>query len=487
MSNISRRNPLMSVAALGLIAALTATACNSDSSSKDDSKSPSSSVSVSAQDNTKLFHEIYKELVETDTTHSTGSTTVAANAVKKRLLDAGFADSDIQIFEPVERKGNLVLRFTGSGQRKPLLLLGHLDVVEAKREDGWTTDPKKLTEVDGFYAARGSIDDKAMVSALVSGLIQLKREGFKPNRDIVLALTADEEAGKDNGAKWLMENKLDLMNAEYGLNEGGRAVLVDGKPALQGVQVAEKTYAIFQLEAKAPGGHSSVPTPENAIYTLTSALNRLAAHRFPASLSDPTRDNFGALAASRSGQEAEDMRAVAAGNPSPEALDRLSAVPEYNAQLRTTCVTTMLNAGEAENALPQTAKATVNCRILPQDKPEDIEKQFLAALAADGKLTVTPKVDPAGGISPVNGDVMAAITTLTKEMFPTAAVSSFMSTGATDSKYARSKGIPMYGISGLFMQSADANRIHGVNERAPIAGLEASREFLYRLVKQLAQ
>ncbi|MFF3223127.1 M20/M25/M40 family metallo-hydrolase [Nocardia suismassiliense] len=485
MSNISRRNPLISVAALGLIAALTATACNSDTP-KSDSNSSTSSSSVTTQDNTKLFHDIYKQLVETDTTHSTGSTTVAANAVKQRLLDAGFAESDIQIFEPVQRKGNLVLRFTGSGQRKPLLLLGHLDVVEAKREDGWTTDPAKLTEVDGFYAARGSIDDKAMVSALISDLIQLKREGFKPSRDIVLALTADEEAGKDNGAKWLMENKADLMSAEYGLNEGGRALLVDGKPALQGVQVAEKTYATYQVEAKAPGGHSSVPTPENAIYTLMSALNRLAAYRFPASISDPTRDNFRALAAQRSGQEAEDMRAVAAGNPSPEALDRLSATPDYNAQLRTTCVATMLAAGEAENALPQTAKATVNCRILPQDNPDDIDKQFRAALA-EPKLTITPKVDPAGGISPTNGEVMSAITSLTKEMFPTAAVSSFMSTGATDSKYARSKGIPMYGISGLFMVPADAGRIHGVNERAPIAGLEASREFLYRLIKQLSQ
>lgn len=485
MSDISRRNPLISVAALGLIAALTATACNSDASKHDSSPAPSSS-SVPAQDNTKLFHDIYKQLVETDTSHSTGSTTVAANAAKQRLLDAGFAESDIQIFEPVPRKGDLVLRFTGSGQRKPLLLMGHLDVVEAKREDGWTTDPYKLTETDGFYAARGSIDDKAMVSALISGLIQLKREGFKPNRDIVLALTADEEAGTDNGAKWLMENKFDLMNAEYGLNEGGRALLVDGKPSLQGVQVAEKTYATYQVEAKAAGGHSSVPVPDNAIYTLTAALNRLAGYRFPSSLSDPTRDNFAALAASRTGQEAEDMRAVAAGNPSPEALDRLSANPEYNAQLRTTCVSTMLKAGEAENALPQTANATINCRILPQDKPDDIDKQLKAALA-DSKLTVTPKLDPAGGISPTNGDVMAAVTSLTKELFPTAAVSSFMSTGATDSKYARSKGIPMYGVSGLFMVTADAGRIHGVNERAPIAGLDASREFLYRLVKQLSQ
>ncbi|PXX69290.1 acetylornithine deacetylase/succinyl-diaminopimelate desuccinylase-like protein [Nocardia tenerifensis] len=487
MSDFSRRKPLISVAALGLIAALTATACNSEASKNDaSSTSSSTSTSVAAQDNTKLFHDIYKQLVETDTSHSTGSTTVAANAVRQRLLDAGFAESDIQIFEPVERKGDLMLRFAGSGRRKPLLLMGHLDVVEAKREDGWTTDPYKLTEADGYYAARGSNDDKAMVSALVSGLIELKREGFKPDRDIVLALTADEEAGKDNGAKWLMDNKFDLMNAEYGLNEGGRALLVDGKPTLLGVQVAEKTYAAYQVEAKAAGGHSSVPTKDNAIYTLTAALNRLAAYRFPTSLSDPTRDNFGALAAGRSGQEADDMRAVAAGTPSPEALERLSANPEYNAQLRTTCVATMLTAGEAENALPQTAKATVNCRILPQDKPDDVDRQLRAALA-DDKLTITPKVDAAGGISPTNGDVMTAVTTLTKELFPTAAVSSFMSSGATDSKYARSKGIPMYGVSGLFMVPADAGRIHGINERVPIAGLDASREFLYRLIKQLSQ
>lgn len=475
---------LISVAALGLAAALTVTGCDSGTGNKD---SATSSPGTNTQDNKDLFRQIYRELVETNTTHSTGSTTDAANAVKKRLLDGGFAESDIQIFEPVPRKGNLVLRYAGSGQRKPMLLLGHLDVVEAKREDGWSTDPFTLTEVDGFYAARGALDDKAMIAALVSGLIQLKREGFTPSRDIVLALTADEEAGKDNGAKWLMENKPDLMNAEFGLNEGGRAVLVDGKPALQSVQVAEKTYGIFELEAKEPGGHSSVPKPDNAIYTLTAALNRLAAHRFPASLSDATRANFGALAAARSGQEAEDMRAVAEGNPSPEALDRLSAVPEHNAQLRTTCVATMMTAGEAENALPQRAKATVNCRILPQDKPDDIDRQLRAVLADGGKLTITPKVDPAGGISPTNGDVMAAITSLTKEMFPTAAVSTFMSTGATDSKYVRSKGIPMYGTSGLFMEASDASRIHGVNERVPIAGLDGSRDFLYRLVKQLTQ
>ncbi|MCM6777135.1 M20/M25/M40 family metallo-hydrolase [Nocardia sp. CDC159] len=480
---MNRRRPVLSAAASVLVAALSVTACGSDTASRD-SGSPSSAV---AQDNTKLFREIYTELVNTDTSHSTGSTTVAANAVKKRLLDAGFADSDVQIFEPADRKGNLVLRFTGSGQRKPMLLMGHLDVVEAKREDGWSTDPYKLTEQDGYYVARGTADDKAMVAALVSGLIQLKREGFRPNRDLVLALTADEEAGDHNGAQWLMANKFDLVNAEYGLNEGGDSLLVDGKPALQSVQVAEKTYGIYTVEVKAKGGHSSVPTPENAIYTLSNALNRIVGLRFPASVSDATRDFFAQLASKRSGPEADDMRAVAAGNPGPEVLDRLSAVPEYNAQLRSTCVATMLKAGEAENALPQTARATVNCRILPQDDPDDIDRRFRAALGDVTGVNIARELNPAGGISPVTGDVMGAVTALTKEMFPTAAVSTMMSTGATDSSYARSKGIPMYGISGLFMEQSDAERMHGVNERVPISWLDTSREFIYRLIKQLSQ
>ncbi len=468
---------------MGIAAALLLTACGSDAPKKD---SGTTSGSAAAQDNPALFRDIYKELVDTDTSHSTGSTTVAANAMKKRLLDAGFPESDIQIFEPAQRKGNLVLRFAGSGQRKPLLLMAHLDVVEAKREDGWQTDPYKLTEQDGFYVARGTVDDKAMAAAWVADLIALKSEGFRPDRDIVLALTADEEAGDTNGAQWLMANKPDLMAAEYGLNEGGDSILVDGKPAVQTVQVAEKTYAIYTVEAKSKGGHSSIPTPANAIYSLTAGLNRLSGYRFPASVSDATRDYFAGLASKRGGQEADDLRAAAAGNPSPEVLERLSATPEYNAQLRTTCVATMLKAGEAENALPQTAQATVNCRILPQDDPADIERQFRAALA-DPTLTVKPEVSPAGGISPVDGDVMSAVTAVTKDMFPTSAVSSVMSTGATDSSYARAKGIPMYGISGLYMETGDLERQHGVNERAPIAWLDQSRDFLYRLIKRLSQ
>ncbi|MFI5780695.1 M20/M25/M40 family metallo-hydrolase [Nocardia sp. NPDC051570] len=481
MSPIIRRDRWVSLAAVGLVAALSVTACGSGGSSKKDSAAASGAT---AQDNTTLFHDIYKELVNTDTSHSTGSTTIAANAVKKRLLDAGFADSDIQIFEPVPRKGNLVLRFTGSGQRKPLLLMAHLDVVEAKRADGWQTDPYQLTEQDGFYVARGSVDDKAMAAAWVANLILLKRQGFRPTRDIVLALTADEEAGDNDGAQWLLANKPDLMAAEYGLNEGGDSILVDGKPAMQAVQVAEKIYAVYTVEAKSKGGHSSVPTPDNAIYSLTAALNRLAAYRFPASVSPATRDYFSGLAAKHTGQLADDLRAAAAGNPSPDVLDRLSADPVYNAQLRTTCVATMLKAGEAENALPQSAQATVNCRILPQEDPADIERQLRATLA-DNALTVTPDVQAAGGISPVDGDVLTAVTALTKEMFPTSAVSTVMSTGATDSSYARAKGIPMYGISGLYMETSDSERQHGVNERAPIAGLDTSRDFLYRLLEQL--
>ncbi|MFC3109759.1 M20/M25/M40 family metallo-hydrolase [Undibacterium arcticum] len=448
------------------------------------------STAASAQTSTpeqQRYHDIYRELVEINTTHSVGDTTKAARAMEKHLLDAGFAASDIQVLEPFPRKGNLVLRFKGNGSKQPLLLLAHIDVVEAKRED-WKSDPFQLQETGGYFTARGSIDDKAMASAFVSVLSQLKQEGFKPSRDIILALTADEERldVPSNGAYWLINNKPELLKAEFGINEGGGGELGGGKPNLHRLQVAEKMYTTYELEARDVGGHSSIPTANNPIYALSAALDKLGAYRFPVHLGDVTKTYFSRSAAFASGQLAEDMRAVGSGKPDATVIERLSATPAYNAQLRTTCVATMVNAGHAENALPQSAKATVNCRILPHDDPQDIDRQLKQVIDSN-KITVRylnkPLRSPA---SPLTGDLVKTVEALTQDMWPGVPVVPAMSTGATDSRFMRNAGIPMYGVTGLFTDPADY-RTHGLDERVEIQRLYDSREFLYRLVKRLAQ
>src|SRR5260370_9748549 len=326
----------------------------------------------------KRFHAIYKELVETNTSHSVGDNTLAAQRMARHLKEAGFADAEIQIIEPFPKKGNLIVRLRGDGSKKPLLLLAHLDVVEALRAD-WTTGPLVLQESDGFFTARGSIDDKAMASAFVSILSQLKREGFRPKRDLILALTADEERGDvpSNGVYWLVNNKRELLDAEFGINEGGGGELRDGKPFLHRIQVAEKIYTTYQFTVRNPGGHSSLPVPENAIYELAAAPTPVAPPRFPVKLAEVTRFYFERSAKLSSGSLAEDMRAVASGQADAQAYDRLSSSALYNALLRTTCVATMLRAGHAEHPLPQSATATVNCRILPHDDAAAVDARVL--------------------------------------------------------------------------------------------------------------
>ncbi len=444
-----------------------------------------SALAADAAAEQKLFREIYKELVEINTSHSAGDNTKAANAMAKRLRDDGFAAADIQILEPFPRKGNLVMRFKGSGAKKPMLLLAHLDVVEAKRED-WATDPFKLQEGDGYFTARGSIDDKAMASIFVSVLGQLKREGYTPKRDIILALTSDEERGDvpSNGVFWLVKNQRALIDAEFGINEGGGGELKDGKAHLQRIQVAEKVFITYTLETTNPGGHSSVPRPDNAIYQLNEALTRIAKHEFPVKMSEVTKAYFERSAAFASGQEAADMRAVARDTPDAAALARLSAKAFYNAQFRTTCVTTMLEAGHAENALPQRAKATVNCRILPNDDAVEVERT-IRTLAGDKvavKHLYPPTLSPP---SPLRPDVLGTVEKLTQQMWPGVPVVPSMSTGATDSRFLRNLGMPVYGVSGLFVDPADY-RAHGLNERILAKQLYEGREYLYRLVKTLA-
>jgi acetylornithine deacetylase/succinyl-diaminopimelate desuccinylase-like protein len=431
------------------------------------------------------LREIYRELVEINTTDSVGDNTRAAEAMAARLLAAGFPAADVQVLAPAPRKGNLVARFRGTGARKPLLLLAHLDVVEARRED-WTTDPFTLVEKDGYFYGRGTSDDKAMAAIFVDTLIRLKREGFQPSRDIILALTADEELGsssKYNGVRWLLANQRNLIEAELAINEGGGGEIRGGRHTVNRLQTGEKVPINFRLEVTNPGGHSSRPPKDNAIYQLAEGLVRLSGFEFPASLNETTRMYFERTASQHSGQLADDMRGAAKTPPDPAALARLSADSVYNSTLRTTCVATRLEGGHATNALPQTARATVNCRVLPGEKPEDVQATLVRVLASD-KITVTATGEfIASPPSPLNPDLMSRVERITTEMWPGALVIPSMSTGATDSRWLRNAGIQSYGVSGLFY--ARDSRAHGMDEHVSVSSFYEGQTFLYRLVKDL--
>ncbi len=439
--------------------------------------------SVNAQPDQALTREIFKELIEINTTNSTGNTTKAAEAMAARLKAAGFPDKDIFIGGPNEKSGNLVATLRGSGKRKPLLLLAHLDVVEALRED-WTTDPFKFEEIDGFYYARGSRDDKAMAAIFVANMVRMKKEKYTPDRDIILALTDDEEGGDSNGVAWLLANHKDLIDAQYALNEGGGGQEIEGKKTLNGVQLSEKVYQSFKLEVKNRGGHSSQPRKDNAIYRLAKALDNLSKFDFPVNLNDGTRVYFERTSNLEGGQLAADMKSVISTNPDPEAIKRLSVYPNYNATLRTTCVATMISGGHADNALPQTATATVNCRILPGEDPAMI-KATLIKVFDDPSITVTEK-NPAkvSPPSPLDAEVFGPIEKITKQMWNVPVVPT-MSTGATDGAYLRNAGIPTYGVSGLFADITDV-RAHGRDERIGVKSFYEGQEFLYQLVRELS-
>jgi acetylornithine deacetylase/succinyl-diaminopimelate desuccinylase-like protein len=318
----------------------------------------------------KLAHDIYKELIEINSSVMTSTTTPVAQAMAARFRAAGFPESDIFLGGPVPGKWNLVVRYRGAGARKPLLLLAHTDVVEAKRED-WSPefDPFKFTEKDGYYYGRGTSDDKAQAAIWVATLLRLKREGFKPDRDLIVALTADEEGGGQNGVRWLIENHRELIDADYAFNEGGGGEMVNGKPISLNVQLAEKYVMNVRVEVRNKGGHSSVPEPDNAIYQLADALSKLSKFNFPLKTNDVTRNYFAQIAKTETGPEVENLKQI--GEGSVEAMARVAAkYPKWNSMLRTTCVATMLEGGHASNALPQLAAATVNCRVMPDDAPE---------------------------------------------------------------------------------------------------------------------
>jgi acetylornithine deacetylase/succinyl-diaminopimelate desuccinylase-like protein len=434
----------------------------------------------------QLTRDVYRELIEINTVTATGDTVRAAQAMADRLVAGGIPASDVHVFTLAERKGNLVARLRGTGKRKPILLLAHLDVIEAKRED-WSLDPFKLTEQDGHFYGRGSGDDKFMAAAFVANLIRYKQEGYVPDRDIIVALETDEEILDRNkvGMQWLLEHHRDLIDAELALNEGAAIGLKDGKPLRVGVQTSEKVPANFVLEAKNPGGHSSLPTRDNAIYRLAAALVRLGKFDFPVQLNETTRAWLERAAPLEDVQTAADMRAVAAGNADAAAIERLSSKAFYNAQLRTTCVATLLQGGHAENALPQSAKATVNCRVLPGESMDEVQRT-LARVIDDDQITLTPVwIHVPSSPSPLEPELFAAIEKLSAQFWPGAPVIPTMSTGATDGSFLRNAGIPTYGHSGLAMNMDDI-RAHGKDERILVKSFYEGAEYLYQLVKVLA-
>ena len=429
----------------------------------------------------QLAYDIFKQLIEINTTDSVGNCTEAVEEMAARLKAAGFPDEDITILGPNPRKQNLVVRYHGTGTRKPILLLAHIDVVEAKRED-WSTDPFKFLEQDGYYYGRGTSDDKAMAAIFVANLIRFKQEGYKPDRDIIVALTADEEGGEFNGVDWLVKNHRELIDADFGLNEGGGGAIRNGKKLFNSVQASEKVYQSFLLEVKGKGGHSSRPVKDNVIYTLANGLQKLSQFDFPVSLNEVTKLYFERGANYESGETAAAMKAIAANASDTKATTTLANQPAYNATLRTTCVATMLEGGHAENALPQTARAKVNCRILPTETADQIH-QTLVRVVNDERISITPIREPKPSPpSPLRSDVMSAIERVTSEMWPGVAVVPTMSTGATDSLYLRKAGISMYGTSGIF-GDIDDSRAHGKDERIIVQSFFDGQEYLYRLTK----
>jgi acetylornithine deacetylase/succinyl-diaminopimelate desuccinylase-like protein len=446
-----------------------------------------------AQDGEQAFRSLYKQLVEINTTLSAGSCTKAAEAMAARLHEAGVPMDAIQVVVPPAhpKSGALMATFPGSDRKlKPILLLAHIDVVEAKRED-WERDPFRLVEEGGFFYARGASDDKAMASVFTDLLIRFQREGFKPRRDVKLALTCGEETPKDfDGVDWLIETHPEMLQAKLVLNEGAGGLLdASGKPASLGIQAGEKVYQDFKLETTNPGGHSSLPVRVNAINQLAAGLTRLADYQFPARLNSTTRAYFEKQAElADSPQVAADMRAILKDPNDAEAAGRLwKANPAWNGMLRTTCVATQIEGGHAPNALPQRAVANVNCRILP-DEPIESVRQALSRVVADEGIRISLSGEPGvtAPVPPLSPEILDPVRRVAAQMWPGVPLVPAMSTGATDGRFLNRAGIPTYGLSGMF-HDADGSRAHGLNERIRVQSLLDGRRFLYQVVKIYAQ
>jgi len=432
----------------------------------------------------RLARDIFEQLIEINTTHEHGSTP-AAEAVAARLLAAGFPPADVQVLGPRPEKGNLVVRLRGKGKAKPILFVAHFDVVEARRED-WSYDPFVLTEEGGYFYGRGSSDIKDEAADLVTNLLRFKAEKYAPRGDIIVALTEDEEAGGDaNGAKWLLENHRDLIDAQFVINTDAAGGQIDhGRRVRNPVQTSEKGYVSYALEVTSSGGHSSMPRRDNAIYSLAAGLARLAQFQFPVRFTDTTRAYFTTMAEHADEQQRRDLLAAMANPPNPEAVQRVSETPIYNAMMHTTCVATMMDAGHAENALPQRARATIQCRLLPGDEVEQVRATLVQVLA-DPAIAVTvlnnPVVAPA---SPVQPAIMQSVQRVTDQMWKDVLVLPVMDPWSSDCIHYRRAGMPTYGVSGVFFDIDDV-RAHGKDERILVQSYYEGVEFMYRLMKDL--
>ena len=433
----------------------------------------------------QLAREIYKEMVEVKSGFTTGATTPIAESVAARFKAAGFPAADIFVGGAKPTKANVVVRYRGTGARKPILLLAHIDVVEAKRED-WTTDPFVFLEKDGYFYGRGTADDKAQAAIWVATLLRFRREGYRPDRDLIMALTADEEGGGPfNGVDWLLKNHRELIDADFALNEGARGVMVGDKRIENQIGLAEKQFADIRLEVRNKGGHSARPVADNAIYRLAAALQRLSTYQFDFHLTELTRAYFEKSAKNETGSLAADMMGVAKGDRA--AMERIAKnSPPLNAMMRTTCVATLLEGGHADNALPQLAAANINCRLLPDDNIERVAGEIKKVIADDQvKVTVTTN-EGASPASPLRPDITKAFDRLTDSMWPGVVTVPTMAVGGSDGRYLRSAGIPTYGVQGSF-QDRDDVRSHGRDERMPVRSFYESQTFLYEFVKALSQ
>jgi acetylornithine deacetylase/succinyl-diaminopimelate desuccinylase-like protein len=449
-----------------------------------------SNVSNPARAGEQAFRALYKELVEINTTLSVGSCTAAASAMKAHLLRAGYPENDLHLIAPPNqpKNGNLIALLPGTDMSlKPVMLLAHLDVVEASRED-WARDPFKLVEEGGFFYARGAADDKSMASIFADSMIRFKQDGYKPTRGIKLALTCGEEAPEAfNGVRYLIEHHRALIDAAFALNEGGRGWL-DGKTGTyqyNGVQAGERLSQSFTLETVNEGGHSSRPTPDNAIYQMAQALAKIQALEFPVEVNDVTRGYFARFGEIVGGPQGADMKAVAA-NGDAAAATRLKKDPNLNGILHTTCVATMIHGGDAENALPQRVTATVNCRIFPGHSSDEIRQTVVRTIGDAGvKVAFQGTPGKSGPPPTLTADIMGPIEQLTSELFPGVPVVPAQNPGTNDGHFLTVAGVPTYGVSGIFFDLAETHA-HGLNECIRVRSLMEGREFLYRLTKMYA-
>jgi acetylornithine deacetylase/succinyl-diaminopimelate desuccinylase-like protein len=440
-----------------------------------------------------LVRDVFQELIAINTTESEGSVTRAAQAMAQRLRSAGFPEQDLLLIGPNERKKNLIARLHGSGVHPPVLLIGHLDVVEAPRLE-WGTEPFQLVERDGYFYGRGVSDMKDGDAILVTTLIRLKREGYQPDRDVILALTADEEGGESNGVDWLLKNHRDLINAEWAINEDDESILMrNDVPQYYKLGASEKVYADYQLSTANPGGHSSLPRPDNAIYQLAVGLERIQRYTFPFELNAVTRAYYERMSALESGQRAADMRAILNSPADPAAVERLSHEALDNALLHTTCVATRLTGGQANNALPQVATAIVNCRILPGHSAEEVRQTLIGVLAdqsvrvqyvSDGQLLDRASDDKGFAPSVLNPQFLRPLEVLVGQMWPHIPVVPLMDNRATDGSYTRSAGIPTFNITGIAINRDDI-REHARNERLEVRSFYRGNAFFYRYLKSI--